>query len=382
MRSTRLIVLAIGLVLCALAAQAGWTPVKRLTWTSGASTLPAIAADAFGGLHLVWVNFSPGNAELYYKKSTNGGTTWSASQRLTWNSGDSTKPVLAVDPSGNPHVVWQDLTPGIPEIYYTRSTDGGTTWSANQRLTWNSGYSNVPSIAVDSSGNPHVVWHDNTPGNYEIYYRKSQDGGATWLAAQRLSWTTGNSYTPDLAADSSGKLHLVWGDWTPGRMELYYKKSTNGGATWSTVKRLTWNPGDSSYPKIALGSAGLVHLVWTDETPGNSETYYKKSTDGGATWSTGKRLTWNAGDTSNLALVADPSKNPHVIWIDTTPGNREVYYKKSTDGGAAWSASERLTHSSYETYELAMAADPSGNVHAVWEDGTIGDIDIYYRKGS
>ncbi len=382
MKQMRFAALAIGLCLVAQGGQAGWEPTKRLTWTTGASTQPAIAVGSSGNLHLVWVNFSPGNAEIFYKKSTDGGATWSASRRLTWNSGDSTKPRLAIDPAGNPHVVWEDSTPGKSQIYYRKSTDGGTTWSASRRLTWNAGYSSIPSVVADSSGNLHVVWHDDTPGNAEIYYRKSTDGGATWSMARRLTWNSGDSYTPSLAADSLGKLHLVWGDWTPGNMELYYKGSPDGGATWSAGKRLTWNPGNSSYPKIKLESTSLLHIAWSDETPGDRETYYKKSTDGGATWSTAKRLTWNAGDTWTLELGVDPSKNLHVVWIDTTPGNREIFYRKSTDGGATWSTIERLTWTPSENYEMAMAVDPSGKVHVVWEDGTLSDLEIYYKKSN
>ncbi len=47
----------------------------------------------------------------------------------------------------------------------------GATWTT-QRLTWNSGNSYKPTIAVDSSNHIHVVWHDDTPGNREIFYKK------------------------------------------------------------------------------------------------------------------------------------------------------------------------------------------------------------------
>ncbi len=59
-----------------------------------------------------------GNEEIYYKKSTDGGTTWKQ-KRLTWNSGESILPVIAVDSSGNFHVVWEDDSPGNDEIFYT-----------------------------------------------------------------------------------------------------------------------------------------------------------------------------------------------------------------------------------------------------------------------
>jgi hypothetical protein len=46
-----LVILAIGIFLFVQAAQADWTPVKRLTWTSGFSYVPAIAVDVTGNLH-------------------------------------------------------------------------------------------------------------------------------------------------------------------------------------------------------------------------------------------------------------------------------------------------------------------------------------------
>jgi len=53
---------------------------------------------------------------------------------------------------------------------------------------------------------------------------KSVDGGVTWTSNKRLSWTSGLSYYPDIAADPSGNLHLVWSDDTPGVNQIYYKK--------------------------------------------------------------------------------------------------------------------------------------------------------------
>jgi len=51
--------------------------------------------------------------------------------------------------------------------------------------------------------------------------------------------------------------------------------------------------GDSGLPVIAADSGGSLNVVWVDNTPGNSEIFFKKSTDGGAAWTAGKRLTWN-----------------------------------------------------------------------------------------
>lgn len=54
-RRARAIGLAAGLVIyLAPGAYAFWGPAKRLTWTSGFSQCPSIAADSSGGIQIVW----------------------------------------------------------------------------------------------------------------------------------------------------------------------------------------------------------------------------------------------------------------------------------------------------------------------------------------
>ncbi len=382
MKRMQLTLLAAGLFLFAQAAQADWTPAKRLTWNSGGSYSPAIAVDSSNNLHLVWYDDTPGNLEVYYKKSTDTGASWSPNQRLTWNSGDSWLPAIAVDSSDNLHVAWFDYTPGNAEIYYKRSSDGGATWSPNQRLTWNSGDSCCPVLTVDSSENLHVVWYDYTPGNVEIYYKKSSDGGATWSSSQRLTWTSGASWHPVIALDSSSNPYVVWYDETLGTPDVYFKKSTDAGATWSSSQRLTWTSGSSRVPAIAIDSSDNLHVVWHDHTPGSPEIYYKRSTDAGATWRANQRLTWTSGNSRAPAIAVEFPGNLHVVWYDDTPGNPEIFFKKSTDAGATWTTGQRLTSTSGSSEAPSISVDSSGNAHVVWMDNTPGNMEIHYLKGN
>jgi hypothetical protein len=375
------LLIVLGLVLFGRAAMADWTPIQRLTWNSGSSAPPAIAVDSSGHLHLVWCDGTPGNDEIYYMKSTDGGSTWMTSQRLTWNSGRSGYPAIAVDSFGHIHVVWEDDTPGNVEVYYRKSTDGGEAWTASERITWNSGRSECPAVAADSSGDTLVVWHDNTPGNNEVYCRKSTGGGLAWMAVKRLSWNSGYSTNPAVAIDSSGHLHIFWGDEKPGNKELYYTKSTNGGAAWASNQRITWTSGWSGYPQIAVDSSGHLHLVWYDDTPGGiPDIYYKESTNGGSAWLTSQRITWNSGLSREPVIAVDATGNPHVAWYDNTPGNYEVYYRESADGGSSWPPSQRLTWNSGWSGVPAIAVDPSANIHVVWSNVSTGFAEIYYRK--
>jgi hypothetical protein len=237
---------------------------------------PAVASTPGGAIHVVWEGYQSGDPELYTKMSTDDGATWSAAKRLTWTSGMSIEAAIAVDSGNGVHVAWEDDASGGLEIYCKRSTDAGSTWGAAKRLTWSSESPDFPAVAADSKGGVHVVWRGGTPANYEIYYRGSPDGGVSWNALKRLTWTSGSSEEPAIAVDSSGVIRLVWQEDHSGSGEIHHRKSVDGGANWSSDLRLTFTPGHSGIPELAIDSKYNVHIVWYDNTPGNMEIYYMR----------------------------------------------------------------------------------------------------------
>ena len=99
-------------------------------------------------------------------------------------------------------------------------------------------------------------------------------------------------------------------------------------ASWSPAKRLTWNPGNSEKPLLSIDSSGLIYLFWQDSSPGNFEIFFKKSADGGITWTPSQRLTWNSGDSKNPSLGIDSNGHLHLFYNDSSSGNQEIYCKK------------------------------------------------------
>ena len=355
-------------------------PEKRLSWSSGQSGNAAIAVEPSGEIHVVWQDDTPGNFEIYYKKSPDGGVGWTTNKRLTFSSGNSGSPAIVVDASFNLHVVWEEDLTGNSEVYYKKSTDAGVTWTAAKRLSLTANASYNPGIAVDPSGKVHVVWSEDISGNEEISYTKSRDSGVTWTAAKRLSWTPDESENPVIKAGSSGLLHLVWSEEMSDNAEIFHKKSTDGGATWSASKRLTWNSGYSLHPVLAVDSSANPGVVWSDNTPGNEEIYHKKNTDGGITWTANKRLTWTPGFSLEPAVTVDFLDYLHVVFMDDSLGHFEVYYRKSLDGGLTWTKNRRLTWSIYAQGSPSFGVDSSGNVHLVWECMAPGNYEIYYMR--
>jgi len=382
MKRIMLLALVLTFSFMAQPARADWIPAKRLTWNSGTSVAPAIAIDSSNTIHVVWYDGTPGNDEIFHLKSSDGGANWSPPKRLTWTSGNSQFPAIAIDSSDALHVVWQDDTPGNQEIYYKESADGGATWSPAKRLTWTSGASRGPALGVDSSHTLHVVWQDNTSGNYEVYHKSRPGEGTTWSPTKRLTWTLSVSALPDIAIDSGDSIHVVWHDSPSGNQEIYFKSSTDKGMTWSSAKRLTWTSGASSQNAICGYSDTVIHVVWNDDTSGNTEIYHKRSTDGGATWSPAKRRTWTSGGSYGPDLAIDSTQAIQVVWHDNTAGNYEMYNMGSTDGGLTWGTAQRITWTSGDSAWGSIAIDSSHTIHVVWYDGTPGDTEIYYKNGN
>ncbi len=354
--------------------ETNWSSVMRLTWNAGVSMNPAIAPDTYNTVHVIWHDDTPGNNEVYYKKGSDGGTSWFR-KRVTQNAGESVHTSVAADSAGTIHIVWHDDTPGNNEIFYARSSDGGITWSQT-RMTWNAGNSVFPDITVDSSDVIHVVWHDDTPGNNEIYYKTSADGGSSW-SRQRITYNAGNSVHPSVAADSTGRAHIVWQDDTSGNNEIYHITNADDDTSWSQ-KRLTWNTGNSMHPDVAIDSGDTIHVVWHDDTPGNNEIYYKKGSDGGTSWFR-KRITNNPGNSVHPSVAVDSAGTVHVSWHDDTTGDNEIYYSCSADGGSYWSET-RLTWSSGDSLYPAITVDMNDIIHIVWSDDRSANFEICYIK--
>jgi len=115
-------------------------------------------------------------------------------------------------------------------------------------------------------------------------------------------------------------------------------------AQWEPDQRLTFDGSLSttSFDRCVAASNDTIHVVWYDNRDGNYEIYYKRSTDNGENWGLDTRLS-NDSAFSLYPSIAIANSNIHIVWCDARDGNREIYYKRSTDGGENWGVDIRLT---------------------------------------
>ncbi len=166
---------------------------------------------------------------------------------------------------------------------------------------------------------------------------------------------------------------------TPAR-EIYYRRSLNNGQTWQPLVRITNRLGESEFPAMAV-SGTVVHAVWVDRRDGNREIYYARSTDNGATWSANNRLTSNAADSVHPSIAVSGS-TVHVVWHDARAGSREVFYKRSTTAGTSWEADRRLTVTPGSSSVYASVASSGSDVHLAYETHRHGNPEIMYMRSA
>ena len=359
---------------------AQWEPDVRLTYNDSASSTSlnnarCIVAVPGGNVHVVWFDRRDGNYEIYYKRSSDAGVTWSQDLRLTYSPLDSWEPSVAASGTAV-HVAWRDSRDGNYEIYYIHSTDGGVSWSSEVRLTNNPALSQQPCIAASDS-NVHLIWSDER--SYSIYYKRSTNGGSTWSQDTCLPGSSVRSQYPTLAL-SYPWVHAAWHDSRDGgrTFAIYYLRSTDNGASWSPETTLVGAGATSWSPSLAV-SGENVYGVWRDDREGSEKIFFKRSTDRGRSWSPDTRLTTDSSGAWSPCVSASGS-NVHVVWRDSRDGNYEIYYKRSTDEGLTWSQDTRLTSDPAWSYRPSLdIADQM--VHVVWMDQRDHSLyEVYYKR--
>jgi hypothetical protein len=147
---------------------------------------------------------------VYYSRSEDGGQTWS--QPLQVSSVDSGYPILAAAGPDEIHLLWTGNLSGQPQLWHQWSTDGGATWSTATPLLGLSGIAPRASLATDGAGSLYLVGIEQTAQNSAALLYMRWDG-QTWTGRESLP--LGNS--PD---SSSGASAIVLSD---GRLAVFYR---------------------------------------------------------------------------------------------------------------------------------------------------------------
>jgi hypothetical protein len=126
----------------------------------------------------------------------------------------------------------------------------------------------------------YAVWSAGEEEDRHIFFSRSSDGGKTFSSPLSLS---GKSRTPVFnpeVSSSGNNVYVVWqGQSENGNQDIFMRKSVDYGSSFSGVENLSNDPGGSGNPQITI-NGNTTHVAWEGTTPGNNYIFYSKSDDG------------------------------------------------------------------------------------------------------
>lgn len=308
--------------------------------------------------------------------------------------------------------------PSGNDLYFTRSTDSGRTFSKPVRVNDAPGIargvnSNTPKLAISKSGTIHVVYSANRyrdPGDkpqvMDLHYSRSTDRGASFEAARPLNNDTdrqdygfvamGNAAShafTSIAIALDGTLHAFWIDTRYMKSgndanALYTATSRDDGKTFSREREL-FRDGICAccQTDIAVAANGAMYLSWRHVyANGARETIVAKSADNGKTWSAPVRLTpkdWiiEACPHKPGSLALDKQGRIYATWYTEAEKPGGAYFTVSSDGGKTFAAPQPL-HPNAKIWDHAqVAVAPDNSVRLVW-DAKVGEARKLYTRVS
>lgn len=263
----------------------------------GSGSDPTAMIDLHGNLYVSYL----GNGGVSVARSTDLGNNWFSFQIP--NSSGADKPHSKIDNSCNSiyknriYCAWD-----VSSILFTCSTDNGANWKTPLITLPSSSPGHGVNITTDNAGNVYVIWpihgRESTPYN-ALRFTKSSNGGDNWSppVTINLQYSVTKSYSgwPTIAVNAQGDtLYIVYSGNTNGSpyfYDVFMKKSTDGGATWSNesmniVNQVRTN--DQVFPWISCdpinGHLACIYYDSREGTPPVKHAYVSISTNSGNNW--------------------------------------------------------------------------------------------------
>jgi hypothetical protein len=215
-------------------------------------------------------------------------------------------------------------------------------------------------------------------------------------ASKNISNSALDSVSPKVLWRGGGiaECYVIWVETNGTTDLLYFSKSTDNGATWSTPYDLTTNgqilPHSGSafaddYAYDFVVDDPYIHIVlqWRADDTYDWDIWYARSTDLGETPANWEffALTTNSTD-SYLPDIACRGEYVHVTYIDDWPGNSTIFYKRLPGYGenGTQDQNRRLTYSTTGAYYPRIAVSESGiSVNVIYEDEYSGVYNLFYK---
>ncbi|MGI0040813.1 MAG: sialidase family protein [Nitrosopumilaceae archaeon] len=267
---------------------------------------PRIRVDE-SNVYVVWNEMTGKASDIFFSASNDNGNFFGDPINVSNNPLESLDAGIAVN-ENKIYLIWNQKTSDSSDIFFSTSADNGNEFSKPINLSKSKDVSQIirdTQIAL-SGDKIFVVWYDETEYGSDVFFTKSVDGGLTFSNPINLSQTNARSELPQIVA-SNENVFIVWQDFSQGNGDIFLRESTDSGATFGSIRNLSNNEEESNIfilgPQIFLAN-NEVYTVWEDIINNTSDlflTSFKQSEK----QDTGQLLLSTLNETANVEVSID-----------------------------------------------------------------------------
>jgi hypothetical protein len=216
---------------------------------------------------------------------------------------------------------------------------------------------------------------------------------SAWANISDSPSTVATGRRPVIAADSQGRLHIVFEEGKEGQSHLYYLQSSDQGKAWTDPVDISSGQSLAQFARVAVDKSLAINAVWNGikegAGEGSADIYFARSSDGGKTFTPARAIFNSAGKSSGPSIAVGADGAIHTVWcqVNASTGEKLIFYSRSSDNGLIWSAKQLLAlenqkEGSGVSSQPTVAISDDGLVHASWVDVNPGKNapDIFYAK--
>jgi len=282
---------------------------------------------------------------------------------------------------------------GDVDLVYKRSTDGGLTWSSMQTLddAPNSGTSSSSTLLTDqTTGRVWALYNrfedgfgadTSLPGtsNNTAWARYSDDHGLTWSAGTNISsqvkdpsWNSMNFGPAGSIQAQNGRLIVPAYNYLNGT-RTFAIYSDDHGSTWQRGQ-LTGGPNSANESQVVELADGRIMMQARTTSPDDGPHTLSLSSDGAQTWTTFPNLGEHSASVhtslERFSLKSAGDDLNRILWTGPAgPGRNDLSVRVSYDEGESFGDDHILYQGSAGYSDLSILAD--GSVAALWEKDNV-----------
>jgi Bacterial Ig-like domain len=339
-------------------------PSSLETSASGLGPRPRIATNDSGQVVAVWTRTKDARDDLWASIYTPA-RGWSAPEQVEFNDiGTVSDPQVAVDVSGNAHVVWAQRDSSVFSIWATRYV-AGSGWTTPRLLEEiNTADALSPRLTVNASGAAVALWQQREGTLLNLWSNRFVPG-VGWGTAERVRLLEAGLTEPQVALGADGSTIALWLQAPEGRPDVFASIRAVDG-TWSVPEAVeSENQGPASAPMLAVDAAGNALVVWLQSDGSTSHVWANRYVPGTG-WGSSRRLDSQAGGATRPSLAVRPGGEALAVWSQQETSGSHVWVSRYVPG-TGWDVASRVSVSDTGGSTLpSVAIDPSGNALAVW----------------